>query len=125
MKLLLDTNVLLWTLAGSPRIRSVQDMILSVDSTVYVSTVSWWEIVIKSSIGKLDANVAELRKAALDSGFVELPVLGEHTERLATLSLHHRDPFDRMIVAQALTEPMRLLTGDSKLGQYSELVQIV
>ncbi|MBP9714486.1 MAG: type II toxin-antitoxin system VapC family toxin [Sterolibacterium sp.] len=125
MNLLLDTNVLLWTLAGSARIRPIQELILSNDSIVHVTTVSWWEIAIKASIGKLEANIADLRKAALDSGFVELPVLGEHTEMLSSLVLHHRDPFDRMIVAQALAEPMRLLTGDSKLGMYSELVQVI
>jgi PIN domain nuclease of toxin-antitoxin system len=125
MKLLLDTNVLLWTLAGSQRIRSIQDKILSDSTVVHVSTVSWWEIVIKSSIGKLDADVTLLREAALNSGLIELPVLGEHAESMATLPFHHRDPFDRMLVAQAITEPMHLVTSDAKLSEYSSLVWLI
>ncbi len=123
MRILLDTNVLLWTLAGSPRIRHVNDLILAVDTEVYISTASWWEIAVKTAIGKLDADVQVLRVAASASGFLELPVLGIHTEALARLPLLHRDPFDRMIVAQAIAEPMRLLTADSQLGAYTDLVQ--
>ena len=64
-----------------------------------------------------------LRIAAADSGFLELPIYGIHTEMLASLPPHHRDPFDRMIVCQAMTEPMRLLTSDCELEAYSDLVQ--
>lgn len=123
MRILLDTNVLLWTLAGSPRVRQARDLILAADTEVYVSTASWWEIAVKTAIGKLDAEVQVLRVAAAASGFLELPVYGIHTEALARLPLLHRDPFDRMIVAQAMSEPMRLLTGDSQLGAYTDLVQ--
>lgn len=125
MKLLLDTSVLLWILAGSRRIQPIQDKILSETTVVHVSTVSWWEIVIKSSIGKLDADVTLLREAALNSGFIELPVLGEHAESMAALPFHHRDPFDRMLVAQAITEPMHLVTSDAKLSEYSSLVWLI
>ena len=123
MRLLLDTNVLLWTLTGSPRINNVKDLILSVDTEIFVSTASWWEIAIKTSIGKLDADVQMLRAASGQSGFLELPVLGVHTETLAKLPMLHRDPFDRLIVSQAITEPMRLLTSDSELEAYTSLVQ--
>jgi PIN domain nuclease of toxin-antitoxin system len=123
MRLLLDTNVLLWTLAGSERINVVKDLILSDDTEVFVSTASWWEIAIKASIGKLNADVQVLRAATAESGFIELPVLGIHTETLAKLPMLHRDPFDRLIVSQAITEPMRLLTSDSELEAYSDLVQ--
>ena len=123
MRLLLDTNVLLWILSGSPRIQKASDLILAADTEIYVSTASWWEIAIKAGIGKLDANVTELRSAAIASGFLELPVLGSHVEIVATLPLIHRDPFDRMIVSQAMAEPMRLLTSDSVLEAYSDLVQ--
>jgi len=125
MRLLLDTNVLLWTLTASPRIAAVTPLILAPETEVFVSTVSLWEIATKTSIGKLQADLAEIRAAILDSGFAELPVLGEHTEKLAALPLLHRDPFDRMIVAQAMAEPMRLLTGDTQLAAYSELVQTI
>jgi PIN domain nuclease of toxin-antitoxin system len=125
VRLLLDTNVLLWTLTGHPRIQSVSQLILAPETEIFVSTVSLWEIATKASIGKLTADVAEIRAAIAASGFLELPVLGEHSETLATLPLHHRDPFDRMLVAQAIAEPMRLLTGDGQLAVYTELVQTI
>jgi PIN domain nuclease of toxin-antitoxin system len=122
MRLLLDTNVFLWTVAGSDRINKVRDIILADETEVFVSVASFWEIAIKHTIGKLTLDVPEARSAALDSGFLELPVLGVHTEALSKLPLLHRDPFDRLLVAQAITEPMRLMTGDGSLAQYSELV---
>ena len=124
MRLLLDTNALLWALSGAPRIRAGEPLSLSDDTEVFVSAASFWEIAIKTSIGKLAASVGEIREAALDSGFRELAVHGQHAETLSNLPLNHRDPFDRMIVAQAITEPMRLLTGDRQLSVYSELVQV-
>ncbi|MEQ1889273.1 MAG: type II toxin-antitoxin system VapC family toxin [Alphaproteobacteria bacterium] len=123
MRILLDTNVLLWALAGSPRIRQVSGLILGADTEVYVSTASWWEVAVKASAGKIDADVQVLRAAAADSGFLELPVYGVHVEALARLPMLHHDPFDRMIVAQAMAEPMRLLTGDGQLAAYTDLVQ--
>lgn len=123
MRLLLDTNVLIWTLKDDPRIAGVRDLITTAE--VYVSAVSWWEIAIKAGIGKLDMDIHEARLAAVDSGFFELPLHGVHSETLAALPPIHRDPFDRMIVAQAIAEPMRLLTGDGVLGAYSDLVQVI
>ncbi len=125
MRILLDTNVLLWLLADSPRINPVRDLILSADTEIYVSVASLWEIAIKTSIGKLNIDVSDIRTAVEDSGFTELAVLGIHTTTLATLPLLHRDPFDRLIVAQAITEPMKLLTGDRTLAAYSSLVQLI
>ncbi|HIJ61982.1 MAG TPA: type II toxin-antitoxin system VapC family toxin [Rhodospirillaceae bacterium] len=125
MRLLLDTHVLLWTLAGSARIAPAREMILSVDTQVFASIASWWEISIKAAIGKLDADVAALRLSAQDSGFLELPILGAHVEALAGLPLLHRDPFDRMLIAQAVAEPMCLLTADAQLVAYSPLVKII
>ena len=125
MRLLLDTNVLLWTLSGASRIQRISPLILAPENEIFVSTVSLWEIVTKTSIGKLNADVAEIRVAVLASGFYELPVLGEHAVKLAALPLIHRDPFDRMIVAQAMAEPMRLLTGDAQLAAYTELVETI
>lgn len=125
MRLLLDTNVLLWTLAGSPKIQPVSQLILAPESEVFVSTASLWEIAIKTAIGKLTADLTEIRQAVAASGFFELSIRGEHVETIATLPMHHKDPFDRMIVAQAITEPMRLLTGDRQLAVYTELVHLV
>ena len=125
MRLLLDTNVLLWTLAGDPRVEHLQARIVDDDNEVYVSAASFWEVAIKAGIGKLDVDVAQLREAARDSGYLELPVLGAHTEHLAGLPAIHKDPFDRMLVAQAKAEPMRLLTSDQLLAQYGSNIEVV
>ncbi len=122
MRLLLDTNALLWALTNSPRIAPVRELLLADENMVFVSAVSWWEIAIKVHIGKLDARVSELRAAAKESGFIELPLLGLHAEALQSLPRHHNDPFDHMLVAQAIREPMHLITGDGVLTQYTPLV---
>jgi PIN domain nuclease of toxin-antitoxin system len=118
----LDTNALLWALANAPRIAPVRKLLLADENEVFVSTVSWWEIAIKTRIGKLDAKLPELRATAQESGFLELPLLGSHAEMLATMPRHHNDPFDQMLVAQAMAEPMRLITGDGLLSRYAPLV---
>ncbi len=125
MRILLDTNVLLWSLSNSSRIDSVRDLLLTDSTEVFVSVVSWWEIAIKARIGKLNVDVSELRAVTQQSGFTELPLLGAHAETLQSLPRHHNDPFDHMLVAQAVSEPMRLLTGDSVLSAYSPLVMCI
>jgi len=125
MKLLLDTNVLLWALTDSPRLRNVRELLLNDENDVFVSAVSWWEIAIKTRIGKLDASLSELRHTANDSGFIELPLRGPHAEILGSLPRFHNDPFDHMLVSQAMAEPMRLITGDAILQRYSPLVLLV
>lgn len=125
MNLLLDTNALLWALTNSSRIEPVRDMLLANENDVFVSTVSWWEIAIKTRIGKLDACLPELRSIAQESGFMELPLLGAHAEILATLVCHHNDPFDHMLVSQAIAEPMRFITGDRILSQYTSLAVLI
>lgn len=122
MRLLLDTNVLLWALTNSPRMEPVRDLLLAEENEVFVSAVSWWEIAIKTQIGKLDAQLPVLRSAAKESGFLELPLLGWHAETLATLPRYHNDPFDRMLIAQAMSEPLRLISGDGVLSRYTSLV---
>lgn len=125
MRLLLDTHVLLWVLADSPQINQVKPLILSNETEVYISTASWWELAIKIGIGKIDVKLDEIRVAAADSGFIDLPILGLHTQALLTLPMLHRDPFDRMLVAQAVSEPMQLITNDNALSAYSSLVQMI
>jgi PIN domain nuclease of toxin-antitoxin system len=122
MRLLLDTNALLWALTNGPHIAPVREMLLDDENQVFVSTVSWWEIAFKTRIGKLEASLPELRATAQESGFMELPLLGSHAEMLATMPRYHNDPFDHMLVAQAMAEPMRLITGDNVLSQYTPLV---
>jgi len=125
VRLLLDTNVLLWALTNAPRIEGVRDLLLADANEVFVSAVSWWEIAIKTRIGRLDADLPQLRATARESGFLELPLLGAHTGILAALPRHHNDPFDHMLVAQAMAEPMRLITGDGVLSRYTPLVMPV
>ena len=122
MRILLDTNALLWALTNGPRIAPVRELLLDDENEVFISAVSWWEIAIKTRIGKLDASLPELRAAAQESGFLELPLLGSHAEMLTAMPRHHNDPFDHMLVAQAMAEPMRLITGDNALSQYTPLV---
>ena len=122
MRLLLDTNALLWALSNGPRIEPVRELLLADENDVFVSTVSWWEIAIKTRIGKLEASLPLLRTASRESGFLDLPLLGSHAEMLATIPRRHNDPFDHMLVAQAMSEPMRLITGDGMLAEYTSLV---
>ena len=125
MRLLLDTNVLLWLLAGHPRIKRLRPRVVDDANEVFASVASFWEVAIKAGLGRLDVDVAELRRASRDSGYVELPVTGVHAEELLRLPRLHRDPFDRMLVAQANAEPMRLLTGDALLAAYGQNVEVV
>ncbi len=124
MWLLLDTNVL-WVAAGDPRVEHLQGRIVDPDNEVYVSAASFWKVAIKCGIGKLDVDVAALRQAARDNGYLELPVRGAHAEHLARLPALHKDPFDRMLVAQANAEPMKLLTSDALLGVYGANVEVI
>lgn len=128
MRLLLDTHILIWALGEPKRLsKEVRAALESPANEVLFSAASIWEIAIKMQIGRTNFNVtpAEITQAALDSGFVELPVRAEHGARVSSLTLHHRDPFDRLLVAQAMTEPCWLITADAILGGYSELVVIV
>jgi Uncharacterized protein conserved in bacteria len=122
MRILLDTNALLWALTNGPRIDPVRKLLLDDGNEIFVSAVSWWEIAIKTRIGKLEVSMPEIRIAAQASGFLELPLLGSHAEMLATIPRYHNDPFDHMLLAQTMAEPMRLITGDSILPQYTPLV---
>jgi len=125
MRLLLDTQVYLWALANSPKLTTrVRESIQGAEQ-VYVSAASIWEACIKIGIGKLDASLDALVRGIEGSGFVELPVLAAHTVHVAALRPIHRDPFDRLLVAQAIVESLRLLTADANLGQYSDLVTVI
>ena len=122
MKLLLDTHIYLWWLEDSPALTASARKMIETAEKVYISSASLWESAIKSGIGKLDVNQKELVAGILENGFTELPVRAEHTVALLSLENHHKDPFDRMLIAQALTEPLHLLTADSVLTRYSTLV---
>lgn len=121
MKLLLDTHVLLWA-AGDPRRLSASARRLLNDKrhTLHFSAASLWEIAIKRSLGRDDFRVepSVLRRGLLENGYVEVPVDGAHAVAVSVLPLLHKDPFDRMLLAQANVEGMLLVTADAALAAY-------
>lgn len=126
MRLLLDTHILLWWLTDDPLLPRHAGLLLADrHNQVFVSPMSLWEIVIKSQLSKLKADVDEVRTASLLSGFQPLPFTLEHASAVARLPRHHRDPFDRALLAQALSEPLNLLTRDQSLAVYGEHVLLV
>ena len=125
MRLLLDTHVFLWAVVGSPLLKPPARRIIESADQVYVSAASVWEIAIKARLGKLDADPDALVAAIGASGFIELPVRAVHAVEVARLAPHHSDPFDRLLVAQATTEPLKLLTADAVLARYSDVVVLV
>ena len=125
MRLLLDTHVYLWCITNDRRLsQKAQSLILNAAET-YVSSISICEIAIKIKLGKLNGDVNELVDAINRSGFLELSLTVKHAAELYQLSDIHRDPFDRILIAQAISEPLRFLTADSILIAYSELVELV
>lgn len=125
MRLLLDTHVYLWWLQDSRKLsKSARSRILAA-TEIFVSSASIWEATIKSGIGKLEVDIDDLVSEIEISNFRELPVTARHAAAVAKLPDIHRDPFDRLLIAQALSEPLRLLTADKVLTQYSELVELV
>jgi PIN domain nuclease of toxin-antitoxin system len=124
-RLLFDTNALLWYLWGNKRMSSVLEMITGVNAEVYISAVSWWEIAIKIRLGKLPLDLEELRAFVKTYDLRELPLSAGHIAAYLELPDLHKDPFDHMLLAQAITEPMRFVTGDAFLAKYSSLVIVV
>ena len=122
MRLLLDTHIFLWAVAGSTLLKPTARRLIESADEVYVSAASIWEVAIKARLGKIEADPAELAAAIAASGFLELPVSAAHAAGVAQLALHHNDPFDRLLIAQALAEPLKLLTADAVLAQYSDVV---
>jgi PIN domain nuclease of toxin-antitoxin system len=125
MRLLLDTHVFLWAVADSPSLMSEARRAIADADEVYVSAASIWEVAIKAGLGRIQVDMGQLVGAIGASGLVELPVTVAHAAFVSELPHHHRDPFARMLVAQAMTEPLVLLTGDATLRQYSDLVRLV
>jgi PIN domain nuclease of toxin-antitoxin system len=119
-RLLLDTHALLWALGAPRRLPArVAAALRDPDTDVYVSAVSTWEIAIKSALGKIDADLTAIVGAARAADFDELSVTIAHTARLCVLPAHHRDPFDRLLIAQALEEHLTIVTHDRRIAAYS------
>ena len=128
MRLLLDTHISLWALVDSPRLPAeARLLILAPDNEVVVSAASVWEIAIKHGLAKKNMPVsgAEARSWFMRAGYTLLPVTAEHAALVKELPPHHADPFDRILVAQALAEPLRLVTHDPTVARYSDTVLLV
>lgn len=122
MRLLLDTRIYRWVATNHRSLtRTARQLIVAADD-VFVSAASIWEATIKSALGKLEADPEALVKAIPASGFVELPVRAAHAAAVRRLPGLHRDPFDRLLIAQAISEPVHFLTSDPAVAAYSELV---
>jgi PIN domain nuclease of toxin-antitoxin system len=126
-ELLLDTHLLLWAAAGSGLPASVEAMLQDPDVAPMFSAASIWEVAIKAGLGrpdfKADANL--LRRGLLDNGYVELPVTSAHAAAVTLLPALHKDPFDRLLVAQASVEGVVLLTADAMVARYPGPIELV
>ncbi len=125
MNLLLDTHIALWAITDSPKLpQQARDLIQSPKTTVWVSAASVWEIAIKYSLGRGEMPVSskDAVRYFQESGYRFLHIEVEHTIAVEDLPAHHQDPFDRILVAQALVEPMRLITHDPMVALYSDTI---
>jgi PIN domain nuclease of toxin-antitoxin system len=121
MKLLLDTHILLWTAGGSEQLSSkAKALIEDPENQLYFSAASLWEISIKNKLGRADFKVdlAVLRRSLLDNGFEEIAINSIHTIGVDALANIHKDPFDRMLLAQTAVEGITLMTADSLVAEY-------
>lgn len=128
MNLLLDTHLLLWAAAEPDRLPVVAAALIEDETNVLAfSAASLWEVAIKAGLGRADftADAGVLRRGLVDNGYRELAVTAAHACAVASLPPLHRDPFDRMLVAQALVEGMTLVTADASLRGYPGAVRVV
>lgn len=125
MRILLDTQLFLWYLSNSSEMTKARRARIDQADEVYISAASIWEAIIKIGLRRLEANPLDLVAGIQGSGFRELPVTAQHTLAVHTLPDLHRDPFDRLLIAQALSEPLYLYTSDRMLPSYSPTIQFV
>jgi len=125
MRLLLDTHIFLWLTTDDRKAKKSVRAEIEAATEVYVSAASVWEVAIKHSLGKIDGDPRDFYRAINAFGFRELAITGAHTLATAKLPPLHKDPFDRLLIAQAMTEPLLLLTADAALVPYSDLVMLV
>ena len=127
-RFLVDTQVLLWNVHGSRKLPArLARLFRDGRHQFFYSAASLWEIAIKAARGREDfiVDTGEIRDALEANGFHELPVAGQHAVALATLPPIHADPFDRMLIAQSLVEPMALITSDARLAAYPGTIEVV
>ncbi|MGB8261210.1 MAG: type II toxin-antitoxin system VapC family toxin [Terracidiphilus sp.] len=122
MRALLDTHILIWLMEDDPRLSADGRQRIVGAEELFVSSASIWEIAIKVGIGKMRIDVERLLLRMAQTDIHELPVANRHAKAVASLPRLHRDPFDRLLVAQAMVESMHMLTADPHLAAYSALV---
>jgi PIN domain nuclease of toxin-antitoxin system len=128
VRILLDTHLFLWTLDDSPKLsRQARELMTASGNECFVSAVSFWEIAIKAALRRRDfrLNTAGLIAAADAAGLKHVPFVAAHAVHVARLPRHHPDPFDRALIAQAVLEPLTLLTHDATLERYGSAVHLV
>ncbi len=120
MKLLLDSHVFLWWLADDSRLEDTAGSEISdPESLVFVSAATIWELTIKAALGRLESGNTDLVEEITENGFVELAITARHAEHAGRLPRHHDDPFDRMLVAQAMVEGLTCVTRDREFSKYA------
>lgn len=125
MHLLLDTHVLLWWFSDDQHLSKKAISLITEAEEVYVSSASIWEATIKKRLGKLDVDLSLITTSLEKEGFIELPVRTPHTLKTLELPEIHGDPFDRILIAQAISEPLRFVTADCTLQKYSDLIELI
>jgi PIN domain nuclease of toxin-antitoxin system len=128
MKFLLDTHLLLWAAGKPTRLSATARKLIDAPANeLLFSAASVWEVAIKRGLGRSDfqADPRLLRRGLLDNGYIELPILSDHVVAIENLPPIHKDPFDRLLVAQATVEGIMLLTADSVVAQYPGSVRMV
>ena len=121
MKYLIDTHVFLWITENSPKLPDrIKKIVLNDDVPIYISIASFWEIAIKLGKGtlKIDSDLSELKRLSDENNFTVLPVSFECLQLLLNMPFHHKDPFDRLLVATAIIEDMTLITRDENIHKY-------
>ena len=125
MNFLLDTHVALWAIADSPSLpKAAREIVKSSKSKIWISAASIWEIAIKHSLGRggMPVSSEDAVRYFREAGYQFLAIEPDHAVAVEELPPHHQDPFDRILVAQALVEPMRLITHDEKVSRYSDTI---
>lgn len=125
---LVDTHVLVWLAVDSPRLTGmVRDLLVDADNHIFFSAISIFEIAVKERLAKrgFDVEASAIRRMMIENDFVELPVSGLHAAHVATLPLIHGDPFDRLLVAQAMMEGFTLMTADAQIARYPGPIMLI
>ncbi|MBU2767230.1 type II toxin-antitoxin system VapC family toxin [Acidithiobacillus ferrivorans] len=128
MKLLLDTHLLIWAADSMERVPvGARALMADQDNELFFSVASIWEVAIKSGLNRSDFQVDArmLRRGLIDNGYGEMPILSKHVVAIDTLPFIHKDPFDRLLIAQAMVEGIALLTDDVTMAQYQGTIRLV